>query len=65
MACSDEDRSRSRRSGAEERGWSHRLGTRWSGGREVRSHRVRSVLGTWRLGARVSWLSLKTKVDGL
>jgi hypothetical protein len=24
MACSDEDRGRSRRSGAEDRGWSHR-----------------------------------------
>jgi hypothetical protein len=47
MVCSDEDRDRSMRPGAEDRGWSHRLGTRW------------------RLGARVSWLSLKTKVDGL
>jgi hypothetical protein len=28
MACSDEDRGRSRRPGAEDRGWSHRLGTR-------------------------------------
>jgi hypothetical protein len=35
MACSDEDRDRSRRLGAEDRGWSHRSGTRWSGGREV------------------------------
>jgi hypothetical protein len=26
---------------------------------------VRSAPGTWRLGARVFWLSLKTKVDGL
>jgi hypothetical protein len=26
---------------------------------------VRSAPGTWRLGARVSWLSLKTKDDGL
>jgi hypothetical protein len=26
---------------------------------------VRSALYTWRQGARVSWLSLKTKVDGL
>jgi hypothetical protein len=29
MACSDEDRGRSRRPGAEDRGWSHRSGTRW------------------------------------
>jgi hypothetical protein len=35
MACSDEDRGRSRRSGAEDRGWLHRSGTRWLGGREV------------------------------
>jgi hypothetical protein len=65
MACSDKDRGRSRRPGVENRVWLHRLGTRWSGGREVRWHRVRSTPGTWRLGARVSWLSLKTKVDGL
>jgi hypothetical protein len=26
---------------------------------------VRSAPGTWRLGVQVSWLSLKTKVDGL
>jgi hypothetical protein len=28
MACSDEDRDRSRRPDAEDRGWSHRSGTR-------------------------------------
>jgi hypothetical protein len=65
MACSDEDHGRSRRPGAENRGWSHRSGTRWLGDREVGWHRVRSALCTWRRGARVSWLSLKTKVDGL
>jgi hypothetical protein len=65
MACNNEDRDRSRRPGAEDRGWSHRTGTRWSSGREVGWCRVRSVPGTWRLGARISWLSLKTKVDGL
>jgi hypothetical protein len=32
MACSDEDRGRSRRPGAEDWGWSHRLGTRWLAG---------------------------------
>jgi hypothetical protein len=32
MACSDEDRGRSRRPGAEDQGWSHRSGTWWSGG---------------------------------
>jgi hypothetical protein len=32
MAWSDEDRGRSRRPGAEDRGWSHRSGTRWPGG---------------------------------
>jgi hypothetical protein len=65
MACSDKDRGRSRRPGAEDRGWSHRLGTQWPGGREVGYRRVRSAPGTRRLGVRVSWLSLKTKVDGL
>jgi hypothetical protein len=65
MACSDEDRGRSRRPGVDDRGWSHRSGTRWSGGQEVGWRCVRSTPGTWRLGARVPWLSLKTKVDGL
>jgi hypothetical protein len=65
MACSDKDRGRNRRPGAEDRGWSHRSGTRWPGGREVGWRRVRSAPGTWRLGARVSWWSLKTKVNGL
>jgi hypothetical protein len=32
MACSDEDRGRSRRPSAEDRGSSHRLDTRWPGG---------------------------------
>jgi hypothetical protein len=35
MTCSDEDRGRSRRLGAEDREWSHRSDTRWPGGREV------------------------------
>jgi hypothetical protein len=29
MTCIDEDCGRSRRPGAEDRGWSHRSGTRW------------------------------------
>jgi hypothetical protein len=58
-------RGRSRRPGAEDRGWSHRLGTRWPSDREVRWRRVRSTPCTWRRGARVFWLSLETKVDGL
>jgi hypothetical protein len=65
MACSDEDRGRSRRPSVEDRGWSHRLGTRWPDGREVGWHRVRSAPDTWRLKPQVSWLSLKTKVDSL
>jgi hypothetical protein len=35
IMCSDEDRGRSRRPGADDREWSHRSGTRWSGDREV------------------------------
>jgi hypothetical protein len=65
MTCSDEDRGRNRRSGAEGRGWSHRSGTRWPDDREVGWRRVRSAPDTWRLGACVSWLNLKIKVDGL
>jgi hypothetical protein len=65
MTCSDEDRGRSRRPGVEDQGWSHRSDTRWSGSREVGWRRVRSTPDTWRLEARVSWLSFKTKVDGL
>jgi hypothetical protein len=65
MVCSDEGRGRSRRPGAEDRGWSHRSGTQWLGDREVGWHRVRSALSTWRQGALVSWFSLTTKVDGL
>jgi hypothetical protein len=65
MVCSNEDHGRSRRPGAEDRGLSHRSGTRWPDNREVGWRRVRSAPCTWRRGARVSWLSLKTKVDGL
>jgi hypothetical protein len=54
MTCSNEDRGRSRRPGAEDQGWSHRLNIRWLGGRGVGWRRVRSASGTWRLGARVS-----------
>jgi hypothetical protein len=65
MTCSDEDRGKSRRPGAEDQGWSHRSGTRWPGDREIGWCRVRYASCTWRRGGRVSWLSLKTKVDGL
>jgi hypothetical protein len=65
MACSDEDRGRSRRPGAEDRGWSHRSDTQRPDGREVGWRHVRSAMCTWRQGAHVFWLSLKTKVDGL
>jgi hypothetical protein len=62
MACSNEDRGRSRRLGAED--WDGHTG-RVLGGRAVGWRLVWSASRTWRLGARVSWLSLKTKVDGL
>jgi hypothetical protein len=65
MTCSDENRGRSRRPGAEDWGWSHRSGTQWPDGREVGWHRAWSTPDTWRLGAWVSWLNLKIKVDGL
>jgi hypothetical protein len=62
MVCNDEEYAKSRRPSAEDRGWSHRSGTRWSGDREVRWRRVWSAPCTWRRGAQVSWLSLRTKV---
>jgi hypothetical protein len=65
IACSDEDHDTSRRPGAKNQGWSHRSGTRWPDDREVGWPRVQSAPCTWRRGAWVSWLSLKTKVDGL
>jgi hypothetical protein len=65
MACSDEDHGRSRRPGIKDRGWSHRSGTRLPGDREVGWRCVRSVPFTWRRGAQVCWLSLKTKVNVL
>jgi hypothetical protein len=45
MACSDEDRGRSRRPGAEDQGWSYRSGTRWPGGREIGWRCARSAPG--------------------
>jgi hypothetical protein len=41
LVRSDEDHGRSRRPSVEDRGWSHRSGTRWLGYREVGSHRAR------------------------
>jgi hypothetical protein len=48
MTCSDEDCVRSRRSGADDQRWSHRLATRWraierSGGAVCGLHRARGV----------------------
>jgi hypothetical protein len=65
MTCSDEDHGRSRRSGAEDRGLSHRSGTRWPSDQEVGWRRVWSAPCTWKRGAQISWLSLKTIVDSL
>jgi hypothetical protein len=65
MACSDDDHGRSRRPDAEDRGWSHRSGTRWPGDREVGWRRVQSSPCTGRRGVQISWLSVKTKDDGL
>jgi hypothetical protein len=49
MSCSNEDRYRSRRPGAEDREWSHGSGTQWPDGREVGWRRVRSAPDMWRL----------------
>jgi hypothetical protein len=48
MACSDEDRDRSIRPSADDRGWSHRSGTRWPDDREVGWRYVRSTPCMWR-----------------
>jgi hypothetical protein len=47
MVCSNEDHSRSRRPHVEDRGWSHRSGTRWPGGRVVPC-----VVCTWHMETR-------------
>jgi hypothetical protein len=65
MTGSDEDRGRSRRPGAEDRRWLHRLDTQWPDDWEVKWWCVRSAPCTKRWGAQVFWLSLKTKVEGL
>jgi hypothetical protein len=65
MVGSDEDQGRSRRPGAEDRGWSHRSDTRWPDDWEVRWRRLWSAPCMRRRGARVSWFSLKTKVNDL
>jgi hypothetical protein len=46
MTCIDEDHGKSKRAGADDWGWSHKSGTRWPDGREVRWRRVRSAPGT-------------------
>jgi hypothetical protein len=48
MTCSDEDRGRSRRPGAEDRGWSHMSGTQWLNDQKVGSRCVRSAPCMWR-----------------
>jgi hypothetical protein len=48
MTCSDEDRGRSRRPGAEDRGWSHMSGTQWLDDQKVGSHCVWSAPCMWR-----------------
>jgi hypothetical protein len=35
MVDSDKDRGKSRRTGAEDRGWSHKSGTRWPDDRDI------------------------------
>jgi hypothetical protein len=65
MTGNDKDHGRSRRPGAEDRGWSYRSGTQWLDDREVGCHCIWSAPCTRRREARVSWLSLKTNVDGL
>jgi hypothetical protein len=50
MTCNDEYRGRSRIPGAEDRGWSHRLDTRWSGDAVCGLCRAREDKDRWFLG---------------
>jgi hypothetical protein len=50
MACSDEDRGRSRRPSVEDRRWSHRSGTRWPD--DLRGRVASCVLCTMHVEAR-------------
>jgi hypothetical protein len=65
MPCSDEDRGRSRRLGAEDWRWSHISGTQWPGDREVRwswGDEESEFLG-WASKSRATvcqWFDLKT-----
>jgi hypothetical protein len=59
MACSDEDRGRSRRPGAKDRGWSHRSGTRWSGGRVVPC-----AVCTWHVETRSVGFLVEPQIQG-
>jgi hypothetical protein len=43
MMGSDEDRGKSKRPGADDRGWSHMSGTRWPDDRMVGRCRVQSI----------------------
>jgi hypothetical protein len=68
MTCSNEDRGRSRRPGADDWGWSHKSDTRWSGDREICQWFGVKTTGTVfsslasKPVATSSWLSPKTKV---
>jgi hypothetical protein len=59
MACSDDDRGRSRRSGAEDRGWSHMSGTRWPGGRVVPC-----AVCTWHVETRSAGFLVESQNQG-
>jgi hypothetical protein len=58
MACNNEDRGRSRRHGAEDRGWSDRSGTQWWGDRVVGWRCVSIALGGQSLSLSLSPYSL-------
>jgi hypothetical protein len=59
MACSDKDRGRSRRPGAEDLGWSHMPGTRWPGGRVVPC-----AVCTWHVETRSAGFLLEPQNQG-
>jgi hypothetical protein len=62
IACSDEDRGRSRKPDAEDRGWSHRSGTWWPGGREVGC--ALCAVCTWHVETRSAGFSVEPQNQG-
>jgi hypothetical protein len=62
MVCSDEDRGRSRRPGAEDRGWSHRSGTSMVG--RSRGRVAPCAVCTWHVETRSAGFMVEPQNQG-